>query len=289
VVGAWPSAAAAQTLPNWSSVAPALSSGGYDPSSSNICVAGRPGCVDVVIKEMNRRFQPLARRCDHNAIFSLAYLRTTEVFKSVFLRPGYFQDPPFLAHEAAVFADWYFDAYDAWAGGRRARVPPAWLVAFDGAKAREQPANSDLSLGISAHVNNDLPQVLAQIGLVKPDGSSRKRDHDKVNDFLELVTEPLYDEIDRRFDPEADDGDVPGYLDEDALFNLIITWRERAWRNAEDLARAGSSSTRAAVVRRIETEAGTTSSGLATASAYRDGGVRLATRTAHCREHWDDA
>jgi hypothetical protein len=34
--------------------------------------------------------------------------------------------------------------------------------------------SGDLLLGISAHVNRDLPFVLASLGLVAPDGTSRK-------------------------------------------------------------------------------------------------------------------
>ena len=54
---------------------------GYDPTSANDCTSGRLKCVDAVIKEMDRRFRPLAQACDHNAMFSLAYLRTTEEYR----------------------------------------------------------------------------------------------------------------------------------------------------------------------------------------------------------------
>jgi len=50
----------------------------FDPSSENDCTAGRTRCVDAVIREMQRRFDPLAQSCDHDSIFALAYLRTTE-------------------------------------------------------------------------------------------------------------------------------------------------------------------------------------------------------------------
>ena len=100
------------------------------------------------------------------------------------------------------------------------------------------PASGNLSLGINAHVQRDLPFALAAIGLVKPDGSSRKPDHDRVNEFLNRVTDDLYAEIARRFDPTIDDTDLPGTADDAALFQIIPTWREIAWRNAERLVSA---------------------------------------------------
>src|SRR5262245_54081152 len=45
------------------------------------CQEGRPHCTHFVIQEMERRFRHLAKDCDHNAIFSLLYLRTTEKFR----------------------------------------------------------------------------------------------------------------------------------------------------------------------------------------------------------------
>src|SRR4029450_13690418 len=108
----------------------------------------------------------------------------------------------------------------------------------------------------AAHINRDLPFVLAEIGLIKPDGSSRKPDHDKVNVFLNRVTEPLLAEIARRFDPSVSSNDVPGtQVDATALFQLGAAWREQAWRNAERLAGAGSALSRNVIVQEIETAA----------------------------------
>jgi Family of unknown function (DUF5995) len=272
---------------------PGLSSG-YDPAGTNICVSGDPKCVDVVIKEMDRRFRPLARACDHGAIFSLAYLRTTEEYRRAMLTPGFFRDPSFVNFEDAVFAAYYFRAYDEWRSSladssRRSRVPRAWLVAFDAVRTREQPAAGDLYLGISAHINRDLAFVLDEIGLVRTDGSSRKDDHDKVNRFLERVTAPLIAEIERRFDDTVDSAKgTPGRIDRDALFQLIVAWREQAWRNAERLADAKSSLERRAVAQQIELSAEQTGVTLAATNRYNDDGTRLRRRTEYCAEHWND-
>lgn len=94
----------------------------------------------------------------------------------------------------------------------------------------------NLLLGMSGHVNRDLPFALAEIGIVKPDGTSRKPDHDKVNEFLNRVMEGLLTEAAARFDPTVDDGQLPfTTLDDTALLQLLVSWREGAWRNAERL------------------------------------------------------
>ena len=187
---------------------------------------------------MQRRFDRLAADCDHDSIFALSYLRTTEEYRRTIEGGTFFEDTAFVNHEDAVFARYYFEATDAWESGRRAAVPPAWAIAFKAADERSMPASGNLSLGINAHVQRDLPFVLAGIGLVKPDGSSRKEDHDRVNVFLNRVTDGLIAEIAARFDPTADDRDLPTSIDDMGIFQLIPTWREIAWRNAERLASA---------------------------------------------------
>ena len=267
----------------WTALLPGLTTE-FDPSSENDCTAGRTRCVDAVIREMRRRFDPLAQSCDHDSIFALAYLRTTEEYRRTIEDPYFFEDTAFVNHEDVVFARLYFDAFDAWHSGRTAEVPRAWAIAFEAAADRSMPASGNLSLGISAHVQRDLPFALAAIGMVKPDGSSRKTDHDRVNEFLNRVTDDLYAEIARRFDPTIDDSDLPGTADDATLFQLIPTWREIAWRNAERLAGARSDEERAAVARSIEDYAASQAETIRLASAY--GPLQnSAARDAYCSLH----
>ncbi|HKH19243.1 MAG TPA: DUF5995 family protein [Solirubrobacteraceae bacterium] len=282
-----PGAARADDPPylGWSELLPGLTEE-FVPSSENDCTAGRTRCVDAVIREMRRRFDPLAASCDHDSIFALAYLRTTEEYRRTIEDPNFFDDTAFVNHEDAVFARYYFDAFDAWRAGRHAAVPPAWASAFRAAADHAMPASGNLSLGINAHVQRDLPFALAGIGLVKPDGSSRKPDHDRVNRFLNRVTDDLYAEIARRFDPTIDDSDLPGTGDDAALFQIIPTWREIAWRNAERLVSAGSAQARAEVAASIEAYAASQAEAIRWTTAY--GPLRnSAARDAYCSTHHD--
>jgi hypothetical protein len=265
----------------WTQLLPGLTTQ-YEPSSENDCAAGRTRCIDAVIREMRRRFDRLADSCDHDSIFALAYLRTTEEYRRTIQDPTFFEDTAFVNHEAAVFAGYYFRAFDDWHAGEA--VPPAWAIAFEAAAEHAVSAAGNLSLGINAHIQRDLPFVLAGIGLVKPDGSSRKTDHDRVNEFLNRVTDDLYAEIARRFDPTIDDGDLPGEVDDAAEFQVIPTWREIAWRNAERLVTADSPEARAQVADSIEAYAASQAASIRQATAY--GPFRSsAARDAYCSTH----
>ncbi len=235
----------------WSALLPPTSTR-FAPTTEDDCVTGRDRCIDRVIQEMERRLAPLARACDHDAPFALGYLRTTEEYRRAMREPGFFEDKAFVNHEDAVFAAYYTDAYDLWHSGQRHRTPPAWQVAFAAADARALPASGNFMLGVNAHIQRDLPFVLAGIGLVKPDGTSRKTDHDRVNRFLNRVADDFIPELARRFDPAADDGNLPTALDDVLTFQIIPTWREIAWRNAERLAAARDAAARREVAASIE-------------------------------------
>jgi len=252
----------------WSDLLPSFSDV-YDPSSSNVCVSGRDQCVDAVIREMERRERPLDKACDHNEMFALMYLRTTEQYRESALTPGFFTDPSFINHQDAGFAKQYFDAWDAYRAGNLAAVPEAWQISIRMADQKQVSGAGNMLLGMSAHVNRDLPHILATIGLVKPDGSSRKPDHDKVNEFLNQVIEPLFAEAAARFDPTVDDAQVQGTtMDETATLQLLVGWREQAWRNAEALVNAPTPEARALVDAEIERVAALESNLIVAATSY---------------------
>ncbi|MDQ3607857.1 MAG: DUF5995 family protein, partial [Actinomycetota bacterium] len=143
----------------------------------------------------------------------------------------------------------------------------------------------NMLLGINAHIQRDLPFVLAEIGLVKSDGSSRKADHDKVNEFLNKVSDDLIPELARRFDPTVDDGNSPGWIDDLATFQAVPAWRETAWRHAERLVAADSAEERAQVAQEIEGYAASQALLIRSATAY---GLLEDSRSrdAFCADNW---
>jgi hypothetical protein len=274
----------------WTNLLPGMPGLAYEPGSADECTSGKIQCVEKVVREMTRRFNALAATCQHNAIFALTYLRTTEEYYRAATTPGFFEDTPFINHEDAVFAAYYLRAYDDYAAGRRSAVPAAWRVAFDATRDRAVSASGNVFLGMSAHINRDLPYVLEGIGLVKPDGSSRKPDHDKVNVFLNRISDTVFAEIARRFDPTVDDGNLNGtLLDDWVTFQIVPAWREQAWRNAERLAAANSPAERAMVEASIETWAEHEAVLLKAATAYQPlPGQSSSARDAYCAAHHDD-
>ena len=284
---AWPAAAVAEDPPfvGWSALLPGLSIP-YDTTSPNDCVAGRVQCVDKVVRQMTKRLDPLASSCDHDAIFSLTYLRVTEEYRRTVESPTFFDDTPFVNHEDVVFAGYYFAAYDAWKAGRIAEVPPAWRVAFDASRDRGVTSYGNLLLGINAHVQRDLPFVVYSLGMVKADGSSRKPDHDRVNQILNRVTDDLIAEIARRFDPTIDDNNPPTTLDDFTLFQTVVGWRESAWRHAELLAAAPTPQARELVGQEIENYAASQAQTIRAATSYLPLSGGSAARDAFCATHW---
>lgn len=287
----------------WTSAAPATAAG-YEPSSEHVCKRGATTCVDLVVEAMTRRFDRLAAECDHNAAFSLVYLRTTEEYRRTIEDPDFFEDTAFVNHEDAVFAKYYFDAFDDWygkgrwwkvndvwrhRGGRADQVPPAWEVAFRASDGRAVSGMGSVLLGMSAHINRDLPFVLESIGLVAPDGSSRKIDHDRVNQFLNRVTIPAIHEAARRFDATIDDGNVEATtLDESVNLQIVMSWREEAWRHAERLAAADTRAEWDAVAASIEEAAHLEAVAIRDAYAYDGVLTDSSARDTWCEEHWDD-
>ncbi len=278
-------AAADDLVLNWPALLPGLTEG-YEPSSENDCKAGRIKCVDAVIREMDRRFEPLAEACDHDALFALLYLRVTETYRAQVGAPGdFFADEAFVNHEDAVFARLYFDAQDAYAKGQA--TPRAWQIAFDAARDRAVSGLGNLLLGVNAHVNRDLPYVLAAIGLVARDGSSRKPDHDKVNEILFDAYGPAIDEGAARLDPSVGSEyphPVFATLGYNSGMAAIQGWREAAWRYAERLVTAPDEAARARVAREIEDYAAGQAELIRAGTAY--GPLESSdARDAHCAAH----
>lgn len=223
----------------------------YTASAENDCQNGNLRCVDRVIREMTKRYNALG--CDHDSTFAFTYLLTTEEYRRAVEDPAFFTDNAFVNHQDAVFADYYFDAFDDWHRGRIEEVSPAWRIAFHTAQEQTVSGIGNVFLGLNAHVNRDLPFVLEAIGLVKPDGTSRKPDHDRVNDFLAATNQYLLTEAAKFLDPTLDDGDVPGVsIDNSIAVQSLVAMREEAWRNAERLAAAPSVAERDRIAAEIE-------------------------------------
>jgi hypothetical protein len=272
----------------WSSYLPGWTDQ-YVPSSENDCAAGRPNCLNGTLKEQSRIADSTASSCDHNAVFARAYVRMTQLYGYTREIPGYYADVPYFNHVDAVFARYYTDSYYNWKSGDRTDVPQAWLTAFDAAKNKKVSGTGDLLLGMNAHINRDLPYVMAAVGLVAPDGSSRKPDYDAVEAWLYDATAPLIAEFAQRFDSAMDDTQDPFGIGNWTLFQMVSAWRENAWRNAEALVSATTPAARALAVANIENTANLAAQTILTSQSYLPLIQSSATRDAYCAAHHNDA
>jgi hypothetical protein len=276
---------------DWNSLVPGLPVA-FHPSREPDCADGSPACIERTLSEMYERFDRRYVTCDHNAAFGITYIRVTEEIRKALLA-GFYEEPAFLHHEDRVFARMYFASFDAWASGRRERVSPAWLEAYDAGRDRSVSGQGNLLMSMNAHINRDFPFLLDALGLVKPDGSSRKPDHDRGNEVLNRLYGPVLEELSARFDPGVDDANVPGFAGDDTtVFQILQGWREEVWRNAERLAAAETAGQRAAVAEYIEQYALGIARQIEAATAIPDS----AARDAHCaayrsshREHGGQA
>lgn len=279
----WPATAGAEEAPYFDipSLLPPTAQG-YQSTRELDCVDGRKTCIDDTIARMTRRFHRVIPICDHRAVFSVTYLRVTEDIREA-EKINFFDDSRWLQHEDAVFARLYFDAFDNWAAGRRARVPEAWRMTFQAGDDGSVSALGDLLLNMNAHIQRDMPFVLAGIGLVNPDGrTTHKPDHDRYNERLAKLYGPVIDEIARRFDPTTDDNNL-GSGDELLAVAILQSWREGVWRNAERLHAARSDAERRQVADSIEEYAALVASTIT--QLFGASPAQNAARDAHCAIH----
>lgn len=245
--------------------------------SQPACQQGAPECLALVIEAMAQRYQELADLCDHNALFSLAYLRTTEKFQDTLNTIGY-SDRASIVREDALFADYYFQAYEAYKSNQ-GNVPPAWQIAFDAAKNGTVSGAGDLFLGFNAHIQRDLPFVLYELDLQGHPVSHE--DHTLVNQFLQQVS--FLDEAAQRFDPTIKDLDLPGDQDDQQRFQQIVQWRELAFQNYQKLRNASSDEERAQVAAEIEGYSAATATGIQQLFSYPPG-TDSSARDAYCQQ-----
>jgi Family of unknown function (DUF5995) len=217
------------------------------------CRKVRLACIDRVARRLARRAD--AYGCDHRALFPRNYEMLTKVLRSYVARRDFFDDRRYLILQVVLFARLYHAAMDAWERDP-AQVPGAWRVALEAWRQGDTFGVQDLLLGINAHVQRDMPFVVAALGMRFRDGRSRKPDHDRGNLVLDAAYEDIVDMVAREYDPTT--GVFASPLHEgDDYFGLetVKLWREGVWRNAERLLNARTEAQRARVAAQIEQQA----------------------------------
>ncbi len=115
---------------------------------------------------------------DASGYFAALYARVTDRVQTA-IAGGRFGDGERMAHFARTFVDWYLGARN----GTRPR-PACWKAANDVAADKHLVIVQHLLLGINAHVNHDLPQVVVELADAGSSLADLRPDFDAINDLL---------------------------------------------------------------------------------------------------------
>ena len=177
---------------------------------------------------------PAARRGrrplpDGVACFNGMYLEVTKAVRDAL--PS-FENPEFVARLDVLFAEFYFQAFDAAAA--QAWVSKAWAPLFDRRDEAGILALQFAIAGMNAHINNDLAHALVlawhEFDQMPSRDSPEFRDYEKVNAILEAVEAdikgPLSDDLIASVDT------LLGTTDDFLALWSIRRARAEAWKRA---------------------------------------------------------
>lgn len=197
---------------------------------------------------------------DARADFLRCYLLMTRNTLAAIARDD-FADGEWVGRLLRRFADYYFDALEAYERGP-VEAPVVWRLAHGATFAPGATSLQRLLVGVNAHINYDL--VLTLVDVLEPEwqGSSeseraaRYADHCRVNDVIERTIDAVQDGVVEPAMPAMALVDVAlGPLDEFLVSRLVARWRETVWRRAVRLLDTQEPGARARLVRRVERDA----------------------------------
>jgi hypothetical protein len=139
-------------------------------------------------------------------------------------------------------------------------------------------------MNMNAHINNDFPRALAEVGLVTEDGTSHKPDHNAYNQRLDSLYRPVFIEESERFDPAFDRYHL-GPVEGTAAGVIMRGWREGVWRNAELVAKAKTPAQQKLVSQWINNYALGQAQLIRSMPVFRATAASNAARDSWCAEH----
>lgn len=209
-------------------------------------------CVRRLQRHLRGQWHRYDASCDHRAPVYFSYLRITQGLRRMLTapRPGWIRHRRWMTFLITTFSNRFREVSRDYEMGR-ADVPDAWRIAFEAWDKEDSNAGQDILLFSNAHVQHDLPFALEEMGIAKPDGRSRKTDHDAVNAVNLWVFGPIQEYIAEHYDPTFELVGASSPFAETGTLYMIESWRERAWRDGERLLFAESKAERDEVVEDI--------------------------------------
>lgn len=221
----------------WPSVLPGRTVGPAGPPQGlEGCPRLRLWCVTRLRAKLGDEYRANDASCDHRVIFSLGYFRITSEIRRRLRARETFRYRRWFIGVVQGFSNLYFETQRAYDRGED--VPESWRIYFDAMDSGDYNAGQDLLLASNAHTNHDLPYAYAAAGLLTKDGTSRKPDHDAVNDVNATVYREIAEAYGSRYDPFFATPNMIYPYDQLSFSQLVQGWRENAWRQAERLVEA---------------------------------------------------
>ncbi len=264
----------------WPNLLPGRTVGPSGPPHSVAgCADLKLDCVDGLMVRLRREWRAENASCDHRAIFSFGYLRITREIRRRLAHHETFDHRHWFISVVQGFSDEYFATQRRYDAGKP--IPQSWQVYYDAMRSGDYNAGQDLLLASNAHTNHDLPYAYAASGLLTRKGVSRKHDHDGVNDVNATVYQGISDYYAAHYDPLFTSFNDTSPVPQLTIAQLIVAWRENAWREAERLVSARSK----AQLERVEEQIEATSTAWARLiTSGAEPGYRQ-TRDAYCEAH----
>jgi hypothetical protein len=212
--------------------------------------------VDALLARMDRAIAELERFGDGRDVFLFAYRRQTANMRAA-LVANRFADPRWVRDVTLRFADYYFDAADAWSRSPAA-CPEPWQRFFRVAHNPRVSAPERLLLGMNAHIVHDLALAIAdRLHDADPRQLAvREFDHHMVNEVLEEAIDPMQDALAARYGWWLRALDLALARADEWIVDMIMrAARREAWTAARALVAASAPEQAAAVRRHLVDEA----------------------------------
>jgi len=193
------------------------------------------GDVDDRLTEIRDATVRVAPGCGI-AEFSDVYLTITRSIQLHIRTGGFFADDGYLARLDVVFANRYFDALRAWAGG--GAPPECWRLLFDLPAGGEVSGLQLAGGGVNAHINLDLAVAVVdtgrELGDADLDTGRRHGDYTNINDIFAEQMDTL---LRRLVEPRTGRDEPPEHLSllGRMMTGIIAIARRHAWDDAVTL------------------------------------------------------
>ncbi|MCB2206598.1 hypothetical protein KQI65_17785 [bacterium] len=211
-----------------------------------------------VLEHMHEHISQWSACADDRSIFLQCYsMMTANTLKEIEL--GGFRDGPWVESLLNRFAEYYFNALDAYEL-HDGSAPAVWQHAHDITIMPGTLPVQHLLLGVNAHINYDL--VLTVTELLREEGEEtdsdqlaiRYQDYAHVNTIIANTIDAVQDTI---LNPSMLSmrvlDTIMGRMDEALIARSLRSWRERVWVTAIALLHAPSERVYQDEVKRLET------------------------------------